>query len=290
MRTIQTAMAALLGAALGSGAVWYLYRQPPGAVAAPASASAAAVAPSSHPIVTANAIPAGKTATVQAKTQGKLLEDDLAPLATVDVPAAALAMFSLIESCVEFQRNETRKFDQASHEMRELTDPERRDKTGYCAHMTEALKRERLAYLDKAVKGGAMGAAVAFVTAGPFGDPSALQTRPDDALVRDWKTRAAGHLADASHQGDITAILYLGTTLGSPDTAGSSPLLRHAAALAAGRILATFGGADGLNPYSEESLPATKTMSREQLAAARALADDLEAAYRERKQREITGR
>jgi hypothetical protein len=32
---------------------------------------------------------------------------------------------------------------------------------------------------------------VALVEEGPFGDPSALETRPDDPLVKEWKDKVA---------------------------------------------------------------------------------------------------
>ena len=70
-----------------------------------------------------------------------------------------------------------------------------------CGPMTERERQARLDYLAIALEAGVPGAATAFVDAGPFGDPSALQTRPGDPLVVEWKATARAQLARAADSG-----------------------------------------------------------------------------------------
>jgi hypothetical protein len=284
MRFIHIAIAA----ALGAGAIWYVSQRdaaPPaaGPVAAPPPAHAAATVPGSLAAIAA--APARSAAAPASVKAGQRLEDDITFLAGTDRPVLALAAFQIIESCIQFQRYEAHTFDDKKHKQRELTDAERREKASYCQHMTETMKRDRLAYLDKAVKGGATGAAMAFVDAGPFGDPRALETRPDDPLVKEWKKQAADYLVQGAHGGDLTAMLCLSKEAELMESVGIPPLLRQAAEIAILRIVKTRHE-DGVGPSSDENLPGLPGLNKEQLAAARAMADDLVTAYKARKERE----
>jgi hypothetical protein len=267
MRFIHIAIAA----ALGAGAIWYV-------VAAPPPAHAAATVPGSLAAIAA--APARSAAAPASVKAGQRLEDDITFLAGTDRPVLALAAFQIIESCIQFQRYEAHTFDDKKHKQRELTDAERREKASYCQHMTETMKRDRLAYLDKAVKGGATGAAMAFVDAGPFGE-----TRPDDPLVKEWKKQAADYLVQGAHGGDLTAMLCLSKEAELMESVGIPPLLRQAAEIAILRIVKTRHE-DGVGPSSDENLPGLPGLNKEQLAAARAMADDLVTAYKARKERE----
>lgn len=288
MRFIPT----LLAVVLGIGVIWYVNQagtagtQTGQPTAQRPSPSIAGPARQDHgPAIASlpgNPVPVSVPAPASAKT-GIRLENDIAILAGTADPVLALAAFQMIESCVEFQRNDTRRYDEAKHELRGLTDDEYRQQARYCEHITEAMKRDRLAYLDKAAKGGADGAALAFVNAGPFGDPRALETRPDDALVKEWKKQAAGYLTNGAHGGDLAAMLYLHTHGNLAEDYGISPILQRAATIATVRILTAANGNPGSNPLNDEQLPGTETFSKEQLAAARAMADDLIAAHQSRK-------
>ena len=74
--------------------------------------------------------------------------------------------------------------------MRGMTEREKQHDARLCGPMTERERQARLDYLAIALEAGVRGAAEAFLEAGPFGDPSALQTRPDDPLVKEWKATA----------------------------------------------------------------------------------------------------
>lgn len=51
--------------------------------------------------------------------------------------------------------------------------------------MTERMRLSRFDYLAVAVKAGISGALIQMATEGPFGDSTALSTRPDDPLVQE---------------------------------------------------------------------------------------------------------
>jgi hypothetical protein len=93
---------------------------------------------------------------------------------------------------------------------RGMNEQEKQHDTKLCGGMTERLRLSRLDSLAIAAKAGVPGAAVAFAKEGPFGDSSALQTRPNDPLVQEWKAVARAQLTSAAEAGvDSIAITYL---------------------------------------------------------------------------------
>lgn len=199
----------------------------------------------------------------------------------------ALSGFQIIELCIAFQHNAAHHIDEKTGMKRPLTELARREQAAYCAHLTETMKRDRLVYLEKAVKGGAMGAALAFFQAGPFGDPSALITRPDDPLVQEWKQQAGGYLTQAAHSGDMGAMMVIYNSDSAQDMPGISPVLQHAAGIAIMRIMTTARNEpSGANPFDEAQVQPPTTLGQDQLALARSMADDLVAAHQARKERD----
>lgn len=199
----------------------------------------------------------------------------------------ALSGFQIIELCIAFQYNAAHHIDEKTGMKRPLTALARREQAAYCAHLTETMKRDRLVYLEQAVKGGAIGAALAFFQAGPFGDPSALVTRPDDPLVQEWKQQAGGYLTQAAHSGDMSAMMVIYNSDSAQGMPGISPVLQHAAGLAIMRIMtAGRSGQAGANPFDEAGVQAPTTLGQDQLALARSMADELVAAHQARKERD----
>lgn len=91
-----------------------------------------------------------------------------------------------------------------------------------CSGLTRLPISERIALVEYAAQNTVPGAAVAFAAEGPFGDPQALELRPDDLAVVEWKVRARQYLGDAASAGDIEAagVLsndYLNGILGGAD-------------------------------------------------------------------------
>ena len=64
---------------------------------------------------------------------------------------------------------------------------------------------DRARWIDLAAKANVPGAALEFLSTGPFGDSTAIESRPDDPLVLKWKLQAVEYLLAAGKSGDINA-------------------------------------------------------------------------------------
>ena len=208
-------------------------------------------------------------------------------------PADAFKAYHLILDCATFNRQHDRvifdpdttgqRHDDIVPGIRLMTGTEKRRDTAMCAGLTERERLSRLDYLAIAARAGVPDAAISFAQEGPFGDPTALTTRPDDPLVKSWKALAQTLLARAAADADVGALGYLAAQqMNGSEVVDKDPALayRHAAAL--GMIYA-----DGLGPdhtmakaFSNRiapSMAARAGLTPDQLAmetvAARAIAD-----------------
>lgn len=141
-------------------------------------------------------------------------------MATHD-PAKAYLAYRLLSDCDEFNNQHDRLiFDEAElmkttkpgyvPGLRGMNEREKQHDTKLCSSMTERERLSRLDYLAIAAKAGVRGSAVAFAKEGPFGDPTALKTRPSDPLVQEWKALARAQLISAAEAGtDTSDISYL---------------------------------------------------------------------------------
>lgn len=162
-------------------------------------------------------------------------------------PADAYTAYMLVASCTTFnRRHDLDIFDEKRSVMRGLNASERQHLVALCGPMTERERLARLDYLAIAVKGGVDGAALTFLAEGPFGDPSALTTRPDDPLVREWKAIAAAQLTQAAESGDETALLVWGVQhLHGSDIAPRDPARGYGYLLAAAIVESERLGSSG---------------------------------------------
>jgi hypothetical protein len=135
-------------------------------------------------------------------------------------PEDAYRAYRLVADCASFNLNQDRIiFDEeevkhpkpgALPGFRAMTEEEKHHDARLCSGMTERERQSRLDYLAIAARAGVSGAAVNFATEGPFGDPSALQTRPGDPLVQAWQATASAQLTQAAEvDADVSAIQYL---------------------------------------------------------------------------------
>jgi hypothetical protein len=128
-------------------------------------------------------------------------------------PAHAYAAYRLLADCISFNRDGDRIVfeDSRAHrgDIRALSADEKSRDALLCAGMTERMRQSRLDYLAIAAQAGVPGAAVAMATEGPFGDRTALATRPGDSLVQQWKANVNAQLAHAADSGDLDALHYL---------------------------------------------------------------------------------
>jgi len=133
-------------------------------------------------------------------------------------PKNLFLAYGMLADCDEFNREHDRlifdpellrktpKSDNVSG-LRGMTEQEKQRDTARCGAMTERERQSRLEYLASAAKAGVPGSAIAFVREGPFGDPSALKTRPDDPLVKEWKALAKAQLAAEADAGTDPAVV-----------------------------------------------------------------------------------
>jgi hypothetical protein len=127
-------------------------------------------------------------------------------------PRDAFQAWWLLHACVVFGRT-GRLPDRAGADREVVADP-----AHACATLNERSKMARIDYLERAARARVDGALVELVEEGPFGDPTALATRPDDPLVKEWKARVNGMLNDQAEQGYWSSLyqLFTGFWFGHP--------------------------------------------------------------------------
>lgn len=188
-------------------------------------------------------------------------------------PTGAYLAYLLVTHCVNFAQNaDMQRFDikEASH-FRSLTAAEHKEMTELCSGMTERIKTSRFEHLALAAKAGVPGAAVAFLHEGPFGDPSALKTRPDDPLVVVWRQQAAQQLVAGVEAGDFASSITLMNqyTLGDKLAADPALALRFTktTSLLFAQIQRGAGNPDLVNVFEEFVERAKAGLTAEQIAA-----------------------
>jgi hypothetical protein len=221
-----------------------------------------------HPRATAStparggspAAPAPRQAPTPAAAEALPLQAQLARLLATGDPRDAYRAYWLVADCAAFNANGDRvvfDHDEMQHPkgdglpgFRGMTEDEKRHDAGLCAGMSERERLNRLDYLAVAARAGVPGAAVDFAAEGPFGDKSALTTRPDDPLVKEWKETARAQLSRAAESGvDQTALQFWASdNLNGSDFNDRDPALAYRYMLAYGLIaLDTYGAG---NPIS----------------------------------------
>lgn len=135
-------------------------------------------------------------------------------LAASGDPRDAWRAWWLLHACVVFERTGRlpgRDGTDASGES--IADP-----ATTCATVNERMKMARIDHLERAARAGVDGALAELLEEGPFGDPTALMTRPDDPLVKEWKARVNGMLNAQAEQGYWASLyqLFTGFWFGHP--------------------------------------------------------------------------
>lgn len=260
-----------------------------------AGAPGAAVAPM---------MPAGATQHAQLPQPTQAGTDAVAPAAVTEAPLSkqiddllashdpekAWAAYWLVADCASFNTGHDRMvFDAALLKnwepdslpgYRGMNDSEKQHDAKLCAGMTERQRQSRLDYLALAVQADVPGSAVAFANEGPFGDPAALDNRPDDPLVQQWKVQANAQLARQAENGvDVDVLYYLmAQTVNGSNLSAKDPALAYRYALAIGKIETDLIGPD--NPVSQifsadsqATSASAKALNSQQRAAEQAAAE-----------------
>lgn len=210
---MRTRLRYLCGAAvLLAGLAAFQYLRTPETAAV---ATVAAVPATTQPAAAVNTAAAPVVAPAAIAEPG-LVEQVDRLIASRD-PVKAYAAFTLINDCATYNRDHDRMvYDLAEVQskrsmlpFRGMTDAEKRHDAVLCAGMSERMRLSRIDYLAIAAKAGVRGAAIQMAQEGPFGDPSALLSRPDDPLVQEWKRTVLDQLTNSAENGDMGTLAYL---------------------------------------------------------------------------------
>ena len=219
-------------------------------------------------------------------------------IATHD-PENAHEAYMLIAECDIFNREHDRMiFDikevTQKHNMfpyRGMNDSEKQHDAKLCTGMSERMRLSRLDYLAIAAKAGIGGAVVGMAMEGPFGDRTALTTRPDDPLVQEWKAQVRDQLTKSADDGNMLTLNYLwGHTSTGDELIAKDPALAYRYALAQGLIFRELNGpeAPGATMHAPDDpfMMSIVELSAEQRMAERAAAQGIADRARERRRRE----
>jgi hypothetical protein len=181
-------------------------------------------------------------------------------------PEDAFEAFHLVNSCIWFEKLGTLPFLNFPN-TREMNQEEKHDEAALCGGMTERIKSTRLEHLAVAARAGVDGADTMFVEVGPFGDPSALEARPDDPLVLAWKKQALEQLTAAAERANVGSLMMLTAAYtGTGALVDGNPLLAYGYAAALCHIFNTMGQNGA--PVSVDCLKAMKGgLTPEQIGA-----------------------
>lgn len=171
-------------------------------------------------------------------------------------PEKTYAAFRLLRDCINYLRDGDRMIfdpediqhrnDGSLPGFRGMTADEQRHDAVFCATMTERMRQSRMDYLAFAAQAGIPGAVLEQVEQGPFGDRTALTTRPGDPLVREWKARVQTQLFRLAEQdADVGTLSYLAAALMiGNEVIDQDPVLAYRYGVAYGMILADIQGPD----------------------------------------------
>ena len=148
---------------------------------------------------------------------GPSLAAKFSALAGTGDPADAFRAYDLATRCAESQADERAAERQALGERSAETVAALNDgtfkaaSTTYCGDLSSAQIADRTKYLKQAAEAGVPMAAIRLVEQGPWGDPSALTTRPNDPAVLEWRRQMVGLIEFAASKGDYAAMDSLST-------------------------------------------------------------------------------
>lgn len=283
-----------LALAFGAGIIGWKAGTTPERDAHPPQASAVR-APSPSPMPA----PTARMPAAQARTDATLVEQVDQLIATHD-PENAYKAYWLIAECDWFNRDHDRavydieevKQKRSVMPYRAMNEREKQQATKLCADMTERMRVSRFDYLAIAANAGVSGAVTQMAEEGPFGDRNALVARPDDPLVKEWKTKVLDLLAKAAEAGDLETLNYLWPQqmIGEGPLVPKNPALAYRYGVALGLIFGDINGPTDTSAemYAPEGqlMSSVPGLSAEQRAAERAAAQRIANIVHERRLRE----
>lgn len=172
-------------------------------VPAPDLVARVAQAPAARPAWFSDTPPTPQVPPVPAPT----LAERLDRLGASRDPVDAYRAWWLLNTCMAWQR--TGSLPHPATALDEQVAEPIPDPARFCGALTERMKMARIDYLERAARGGIDDALAPLVEEGPFGDPTALLSRPDDPLVKEWKERIAALLGQRAEQGSWAGMYLL---------------------------------------------------------------------------------
>lgn len=213
LTALSLAMLALVGIAL----LKWSNEPPPVATASPPPRTTA-VAPSLSraPVGTPAAQQSQLLTQVPAHEQPASKALQFAQLVSTGQPADAYRATGLLYECRLARKNEkdvqnSRPGDRGqsmTYQLKHGEDPAAW-RLRACGDLTDQQQSQNLVLLEQAAAAGVPNAALSLMREGPFGDWSALHTRPDDPLVLDWRKRMFSLIELAASKGDFSAMSTL---------------------------------------------------------------------------------
>jgi hypothetical protein len=264
--------------AIGCGAYWFhLAHTVAAAPPAPAAAirtEARSSAPNEHQWM------AGTALTMAAsKAQPLPLSEQLDRLILTHKPEDAFQAYWLIQDCISFEEVGDLYTAGAilpgavAPQRIGLSDEGKKKTAALCHGLTERMRSSRLDYLAAAAKGKVRTAALVFYFEGPFGDKSALVSRPNDPLVLEWKQQAVSQLSESANEGNTSSMF----TLMMEFREGSSVVQREP--LRSLTYLLALRKIQGSEMFSDALFPPDPALTPEQVATAEKDAQAIAAAH-----------
>ncbi len=154
------------------------------------------------------------------------LRSELEKVSRGSAPSEKYRAYGLIKRCMQLKdigdfyvedRTNVVEGDIYRPVLRTASEQERLKFVKFCGDLPEIIRRSRLDYLSDAASAGVAESDVAFMSEGPFGDPSALNSRPNDPLVVAWKQKALSLVQENADRGVISSIkmLHIGYSAGA---------------------------------------------------------------------------
>jgi hypothetical protein len=247
--------------AISAVAWWYMNSSPDGAIELQTRPVAPAASGNNRADAWLSDIrpaPGMGTSSGAAAKSRESLSAQVARLAASADPKDAFRAYWLLYECVYFERHRAPpgwSFDGLNLEPLHARNPRE-----VCNQLTERMKGNRIDYVERAAAAGVAGAMSYLVEEGPFADRSALTSRPDDPLVKEWKDRINTMLRDRAAEGqkESLMILYDGMLFDKPEIDGNDQrMLTYGLAL--GEIFRLEGVAPGMPlPFDANMLALVK--------------------------------
>jgi len=127
---------------------------------------------------------------------GRTLGEEVTELTATRNPADALTAYGIIEGCEALSRIFEINPTPAAFLPQKVQ----------CASITGVMFRSKYDYLRVAAYAGSPGVGSAWLNYGPSGDVEALNTKPNDPLVLEWKQQATALVIRDGNKGDFNAL------------------------------------------------------------------------------------